>query len=248
MNATLTKTLNIKLYLGKLTKAVSSLTKLSKPKILLLTTGSLVIILLAVQLRTIWNNLTYTKPQIQIVETAQKSIRNDYLSETYDEFVMNNKYYGKREKTVKPVQIIKKPEFFPIDLFVKSKTPTDTKPAINPQLEFLTKISQERNFNSQTKVIHYATKTKSNKGKLVNLLTDKDYPRTIASAEYDLSRIIATTSFIPAIMYSAVNSELPSQSVIAVTESNVFGYHGKNILIPRGSKLEGVYEEIESKH
>lgn len=83
---------------------------------------------------------------------------------------------------------------------------------------------------------------------MADLLMDKDYPNTIASVPYDLSRMLTTDSFIPAVMYTAINSEIPSKTVLAIVESDIVGYHGQNILIPRGSKVEGVYEALASKH
>ena len=101
----------------------------------------------------------------------------------------------------------------------------------------------------QSEVIVHAVKSpKNNKSAALELLADKDYPSSIASKAYDLSRIITTDSFIPAVMYTAVNSEIPSKTVLAIVESDVVGFHGTNILIPRGSKVEGVYEKIDNKH
>lgn len=83
---------------------------------------------------------------------------------------------------------------------------------------------------------------------IAELLADKEYPSTIASKPHDLSRILTTDSFIPAVMYTAINSEIPSKTVLAIVESDISGFHGRNILIPKGSKIEGVYEKLESKH
>ena len=49
-------------------------------------------------------------------------------------------------------------------------------------------------------------------------------------------------------MYTAINSEIPSKTVLAIVESDIAGFHGRNILIPKGSKIEGVYEALASKH
>ena len=83
--------------------------------------------------------------------------------------------------------------------------------------------------------------------KLAKFLADEENPTNIASQPYDLSRVVTTDTFIPAVMYTAVNSEIPSKTVLAVVESDVVGFHGRNILIPKGSKVEGVYEQLSSK-
>lgn len=83
--------------------------------------------------------------------------------------------------------------------------------------------------------------------KLAKFLSDEENPTKIASQPFDLSRVVTTDTFIPAVMYTAVNSEIPSKTVLAVVESDVVGFHGRNILIPKGSKIEGVYEQLSSK-
>lgn len=101
----------------------------------------------------------------------------------------------------------------------------------------------------KSEVIKHAEKApEAKKNTTLELLADKDYPSTIASKPYDLSRVLTTDSFIPAVMYTAVNSEIPSKTVLAIVESDVAGFHGTNILIPKGSKIEGTYEKIDNKH
>jgi type IV secretory pathway VirB10-like protein len=118
--------------------------------------------------------------------------------------------------------------------------------AMNP-LSNPTKKSHNSGENkSETRYINHDEENKSDD--TVELLADKDYPSRIASQPHDLSRLITTDSFIPAVMYTAVNSEIPSKTVLAIVESDVSGFHGTNILIPKGSKLEGVYEKLENKH
>lgn len=119
------------------------------------------------------------------------------------------------------------------DLLPQEENPTITPIVAKPQSEV---------------IVHAVKSPKNNKSAALELLADKDYPSSIASKAYDLSRIITTDSFIPAVMYTAVNSEIPSKTVLAIVESDVVGFHGTNILIPRGSKVEGVYEKIDNKH
>jgi type IV secretory pathway VirB10-like protein len=90
---------------------------------------------------------------------------------------------------------------------------------------------------------------KRNSDTTAKLLEDQDFfPSTTATYTNDLSRIVTTDTFIPAVMYTAINSEIPSRTVLAIVESDVFGFHGKKVLIPHGSKVEGVYEKLEDKH
>ncbi|MDD2840008.1 MAG: TrbI/VirB10 family protein [Rickettsiales bacterium] len=75
----------------------------------------------------------------------------------------------------------------------------------------------------------------------------KDNPSTIVGKSYDLSRVITTNKYIPLVLDSAINTEIPSDTVIAIVESNVYGYHAKDVLIPRYSIVEGRFEAIVSQ-
>ena len=100
--------------------------------------------------------------------------------------------------------------------------------------------------NEQASYINY--EEDDSDSDIAELLADKDYPNSNAGYPHDLSRILTTDTFIPAVIYTALNSEIPSKTVLAVVESDVVGFHGNNILIPKGSKVEGVYEKLDSKH
>lgn len=57
----------------------------------------------------------------------------------------------------------------------------------------------------------------------------------------DLTRIIPQGTMIPAVLETAINSDLPG-SVRAVISRDVRSYDGSRVLIPRGSKLIGQYK------
>lgn len=61
-----------------------------------------------------------------------------------------------------------------------------------------------------------------------------------ASAYVDLTRTIELNSMISAILLPTVNSTLEGP-VIAMIENNVYASHGRNVLIPKGSKAYGRY-------
>lgn len=120
-------------------------------------------------------------------------------------------------------------------------------PAIPRQpIDFSTGNKSASKSKGETRYINHEEEDKNDD--VAELLADKDYPSTIASKPHDLSRILTTDSFIPAVMYTALNSEIPSKTVLAIVESDVAGFHGDNILIPKGSKVEGTYEAIANKH
>lgn len=67
--------------------------------------------------------------------------------------------------------------------------------------------------------------------------------QTIASYPTDLSRVVTEDRNIPALLDPAVNSELPGK-VVATIEENVYGGHGRFVLIPAGSKAVGRYKAL----
>ncbi len=69
-------------------------------------------------------------------------------------------------------------------------------------------------------------------------------PQTKASLPVNMERVITQDRFITAILINAINSQLAGQ-VTAQIETNVFGAHGRKILIPTGSKAIGVFQNVE---
>jgi type IV secretion system protein VirB10 len=58
---------------------------------------------------------------------------------------------------------------------------------------------------------------------------------------HDLSRIVPQGFVIPAVLETAINSDLPG-AVRAVVSRDVRGFDGSQVLIPRGSTLIGQYK------
>ncbi len=66
-----------------------------------------------------------------------------------------------------------------------------------------------------------------------------------SSQPVDNSRIIGQDRFITGILETGINSQLNSAeggNIIIQTARNIFGYHGRNVLIPKGSRLICQYE------
>lgn len=81
---------------------------------------------------------------------------------------------------------------------------------------------------------------------------DKDYsehkePRTTASYPVDLTRVITIDKVIPAVLINEIKSDVPSKMVKAQIEQDIYGSHGRKILIPMGSKAIGEYKQIEDR-
>lgn len=180
------------------------------------------------------------------------------LKEPEEPYVMKESFFGKMiaedrqaefDPSPPPVASVKqKPSTVPSEKFFIEPEIKAAPPVRKPKIKKITNPNPGQVVGRGDEVIDYSSDQESNKGSVIELLADKDYPRTIASPPHDLSRVVTTDTFIPAVMYTAVNSEIPSRTVLAVVESDVFGFHGTNILIPKGSKLEGVYEKLDDKH
>jgi len=81
---------------------------------------------------------------------------------------------------------------------------------------------------------------------------DEDYKKqkeekNFASYPVDLSRTLTEDRFIPAVLITEIKSELPSEKVLAQIEVDVYSSHGRNILIPKGSKAIGKYKPLKAK-
>lgn len=79
--------------------------------------------------------------------------------------------------------------------------------------------------------------------------TDKDFSsqkigKDTSTFPVDLSRTVTANRHIPCILVDQINSQLEGRAVCTV-ERNVFGYHGRNILIPAGSKFMGSHSTLK---
>jgi type IV secretion system protein VirB10 len=68
----------------------------------------------------------------------------------------------------------------------------------------------------------------------------------VASQMGNLGTIITQGATIPAVLETAINSDLPGYTR-AIVSRDVLGFDGKNILIPRGSRVIGQYRNAMSQ-
>lgn len=68
--------------------------------------------------------------------------------------------------------------------------------------------------------------------------TDPTYP-------IDMQRVIIRGHIINVVLMQDLRSELPSKTVKAMVDEDIYGFHGRKILIPKGSIFLGSYEPLE---
>jgi type IV secretory pathway VirB10-like protein len=118
------------------------------------------------------------------------------------------------------------------------------------ELDKINRLQAQRNTAGEVKLIEYGRERKRSNYPLRN--RDKDFSahkesKTIATYPVDLSRVITMDKNIPAVLYTELKSEIPSEKVVAVVEKDVVGSHGRKILIPRGSKVIGSYKAVSEQ-
>ena len=69
---------------------------------------------------------------------------------------------------------------------------------------------------------------------------DKD----VSTFPVDLSRTVTADRYIPCILVDQINSQLEGRATCSV-ETNIYGFHGRNILIPAGSRLMGSHGTLK---
>ncbi|SDR49024.1 TrbI/VirB10 family protein [Pseudovibrio sp. Tun.PSC04-5.I4] len=71
-------------------------------------------------------------------------------------------------------------------------------------------------------------------------------PRRLSTSAVDNTRIMGSDRYITGILEGGINSQLSSQGAVVIQVSRpTYGYHGRTILIPRGSRLECSYESAD---
>lgn len=103
-------------------------------------------------------------------------------------------------------------------------------------------LKRRASFASYTKTT-FLNKTKQNYSK------EDDYSeygleQDQASYPVDLSRVITADRFISAVLINQINSELGGK-VISQIENNIYGAHGRFVLIPSGSKAIGEFKPLK---
>ncbi len=110
------------------------------------------------------------------------------------------------------------------------------------------KINSKRYGTAQVKVSTAAvfTNTDINNIKAESNITKENWanePRDYSSYPLNMSRILTVNRFIKANLVNEINSELPGK-VIAQIEENVYGGHGRKILMPAGTQAVGRYQPV----
>lgn len=146
------------------------------------------------------------------------------------EFVFNDEFFG---KPAKKIEIKSNP--FIVEKIEEQK----------PQVRYIsvptTELRQKGTFKNKNFISY-----DNNDGDAFLIDNKNNNPSSVVGKSYDLSRVITTNKYIPLVLDSAINTEIPSDTVIAIVESNVYGYHAKDVLIPRYSIVEGRFEAIIS--
>lgn len=73
-----------------------------------------------------------------------------------------------------------------------------------------------------------------------------DEEKVIPSYPVHLERVLTMNKFIPAVLYTEVRSDIPSEKVQAIVEQDVVGFHGRKILIPKGTRAIGRYASLQN--
>lgn len=102
----------------------------------------------------------------------------------------------------------------------------------------------ERDTNKYTTTQTQETNTtEAEKAKKVNYAKDFGLEKNDAQNPVYLDRTITADKFIPIILKTAVNSEIPG-GVVGMVEENIYSSHSANLLIPKGSTVIGSYQSL----
>lgn len=79
--------------------------------------------------------------------------------------------------------------------------------------------------------------------------SDRDFSsqgieKDVSTYPVDLSRVITADRHIPCVLIEQINSQLEGRAT-CITERNVYGFHGRNILVPAGSKFMGKHGTLK---
>ncbi|TLT06662.1 TrbI/VirB10 family protein [Aliarcobacter thereius] len=141
----------------------------------------------------------------------------------------------KPKKKVKPKpkpKVIPPPP--PRDVF------TQNYEAINPNKELIERINKKRNESGRT----MALTIKDNKTSFTRMDGHFKVNTDRASESVYLNRVITADRMIPAILINELISDIEVK-ISAQIEDDIYGFHGREVLIPRGSRAVGRYLPLQ---
>lgn len=147
-----------------------------------------------------------------------------------------------------PIKIEEKPAPQPTPPKPKPITASDLfhagqEPQVDPRLQKISMLNAKRRGAVAVMVADQSTP----KGVEVEYINSQERwkeSQTKASYPVNMERVVTVDRFIPAILVNEINSELGGK-VVAVVEKNVYGAHGRKVLIPAGSKAIGMYKPLD---
>lgn len=117
-------------------------------------------------------------------------------------------------------------------------------PKVNPDEAIRKKIQLARMQNSsETKTLAYNNSKNSDKFVSTNFNPDYGVKKDIASLPNNLTRVVTADRLFRALLVNDIKSDLGGK-VTAQLEENVYGFHGKDNLIPAGTKFIGEYKPL----
>lgn len=184
------------------------------------------------------------KPQDKSAEpgfVVQNSLPTDYYSVTEPEVFETPKEEATPEPAKKPVA--KR----------KAKTKAKGGEAAQAAVAGQPRIQRVGGAGGDSQVLQFnaarrdagATSVRVNRSfEYVNTQDSFDEAQDLASFPVNLDRTLTVDRNIPCILIEEIDSTLPGK-VRCQVEHNVFAAHGRNILIPAGSKAVGFYKPLE---
>ncbi|OCL90591.1 TrbI/VirB10 family protein [Aliarcobacter thereius] len=112
--------------------------------------------------------------------------------------------------------------------------------AINPNKELIDKINKKRFESGKT----MALSIKDNKTSFTRMDGHFKVDTDKASESVYLNRVITADRMIPAILINELISDIEGK-ISAQIEDDIYGFHGRDILIPRGSRAVGRYLPLQ---
>lgn len=119
----------------------------------------------------------------------------------------------------------------PVDYTQPSVPPTQ--PTLSPREQFL--LARRQSVLSGARPSGRSQQAQKQEGSWADL----DIPTSTSSFPQDMSRVVTMDRVITAVLTRPYDSRA-SQQVVAQVDRNVYGAHGRTILIPRGSTIIGV--------
>jgi type IV secretory pathway VirB10-like protein len=170
-----------------------------------------------------------------------------YREKLFNHEIDNQKFWGTFKEEKKEEKKLLKAEPVPEDYFEVQEMANQFA-SVSPSETLRHRLIRKRDTSGGVFYVDNDQGTVSQGGTLFeNKRHHADYGEPTITASYPatMDRVLTANKVINATLYTTIKSELGSENVLAMVSDDVYGFHGRKVLVPQGTWAFGCYQPLQ---